>query len=442
MSRAELETMQLEKFRNLVQHAWQKSPYYRRLITDNGIDIEQCSPADFPVLTKPDLIEHFDSIVTDPRINKKVLAHFLTESSIPTDLLFDEFHVTHTSGSSGQIGYYVFSNEDWGRGIAQLQRQRKGAGSGGIFRRFRIAYFGATRGHFGGVSMISTSQTGAFGLRYKLSLNDVNDPLMETIRKLNEFQPDLLTGYTTALKILAEKQLNGELQIAPSTIISSGEAQSSSDRELFSRAFGCQVGNGYGCTEHLMMGFSNPDGKTMVLYDDDLIYDIYNDHTIITNLFNFTLPLIRYRMSDILHPAEDQTTAEPYLLVNNLIGRSEIVPTFINRDGSEDFISPFTIIELFIPGVSRFQMRLTGESEFDFAICLEPGLNPAGREAAIEATRKRLQDMLAQKLMDNVKFTIVVEEDLPVNERNGKFQLIVQAKPATSSKEPDMAVNS
>jgi len=235
------------------------------------------------------------------------------------------------------------------------------------------------------------------------------------------------SGYTTALKILAEKQLAGELNITPSSVVSSGEAQSTSDRELFTRAFSCDVGSSYGCTEHLMMGKSQPDGQTMVLYDDDLIYEFRSDHTIVANLFNYTLPLVRYQMSDELRLADNQQPATPYLLVSNLVGRSELVPRFINKDGHEDFISPFTIIELFIPGISRFQMRIAGKEKFDFAVCFETNLNTQEQSTAILATESRLRDMLTQKNMENVAFKVVVVDQLPVNERTGKFQLIVQS---------------
>jgi phenylacetate-coenzyme A ligase PaaK-like adenylate-forming protein len=52
----------------------------------------------------------------------------------------------------------------------------------------------------------------------------------------------------------------------------------------------------------MIMGVSNADGATMTLIDDDLCFEFYADHSLITNLYNFTLPLIRYRMADVLRP--------------------------------------------------------------------------------------------------------------------------------------------
>src|SRR5277367_3455715 len=104
--RAELEARKHRKFQLLVRHANANSPYYANLIRERGIDLETCRPSDFPVLTKTLLMANFDDIVTDRRITKKVVAEFLTRSSDPKELLFGETTVMHTSGTSGEVGYF------------------------------------------------------------------------------------------------------------------------------------------------------------------------------------------------------------------------------------------------------------------------------------------------------------------------------------------------
>ena len=84
----------------------------------------------------------------------------------------------------------------------------------------------------------------------------------------------------------------------------------------------------------------------MVLYDDDLICEFHDDCLIVTNLFNFTLPLIRYRLNDVLQSRGTTWAGGPYLELEELVGRNEILPAFTNRLGQEDFISPHTIVSL------------------------------------------------------------------------------------------------
>src|SRR5262245_59965124 len=107
LSRAQLEELKLCKFRELVRHAQRNAPYYAQLIEERGIRVDSCTPQDFPTLTKTILMANFDRIVTDKRITKQGIAEFLTHSSDPNDLFLSRFRVLHTSGTSGEVGYFV-----------------------------------------------------------------------------------------------------------------------------------------------------------------------------------------------------------------------------------------------------------------------------------------------------------------------------------------------
>jgi phenylacetate-coenzyme A ligase PaaK-like adenylate-forming protein len=425
LTRSELEALKLEKFRKLVRHARDRSRYYAGIIAERGIDLATCVPADFPVLTKSMLMARFDDIVTAPGITKKGIAEFLTRSKNPTERYLSRYRVIHTSGSSGEVGYFVYSPRDWMRGAGALprgpqpKRKRKG--------RVRLAYFAAIDGHYAGVTLIASLQRGLAKLFVDVRTYEVNSPLPEVIAGLNEFQPEVLAGYTTALKILAEKQREGVLELDLMTIGTAGEVTTAADRALLEQAFACPVINTYACSEHLAMGASEPGGANLVLYDHDLIYEFHPDHSVVTNLFNYTLPLIRYRMADILRPVATDAHA-PYLVIESLVGRSELQPTFTNRDGVQDFVSPHTINEIFVAGVTRFQMQLQGDNSFRFLVCLDSGLGSEQRADCIAAVRQRLQEILSRKRMDNVQFAVAATDDLPVNPRTRKFQLIVDAR--------------
>jgi len=428
----EFDAMKRDKFRRLVRYVNERSPYYKQLIQERRIDVDRCTPADFPPLTKSALMSHFDGIVTDRRITKAGVADFLSRSHDPDELFLGQFRVIHTSGSSGEVGYFLYSKEDWARGTAQGLRRRASGRSMPRKRhrgRIRMAYYAAVGGHFAGVTMMKAATRGIGRLLMNARLYEVNTPLQETIAQLNEFQPDLLFGYTGALTILAGKQRQGTLRISPIALATAGESMSATDRKTLEEAFGCPATNGYGSSEHLYMGSVIPGGTSMRLYDDDLIYETFDDHSLVTNLFNFTVPLIRYRMADILRPVTRKADpASPYLEVESLVGRSELMPVFVNEAGVDDFISPHTINEIFVAGVSRFQLQITGATSFRFLICLDMQLPAAERPQAIAGVQVRLREILAQKSMSNVHFEVSVVDDIPVNERTRKFQLIMDAR--------------
>jgi len=430
LTRPEFEAARLERFRALVRHANTHSPYYAEIIAERGIDIATCTPADFPELTKSILMANFDRIVTDPRATKQAIADFLTRSHDPNERYLGRFVVMHTSGTSGEVGYFVYAPADLGRAFGGNGRRRlrpalKRRGRG----RFRLAFYGATDGHYAGVTSMSMAGRGLLRLVLKLGIFEINAPMAGTLTGLNSFQPDVLGGYTTALKMLGEKQIAGELDIHPIAIAATGETVTQADMAFLSQAFGgATVTSAYGCTEHLGLGSSNPGGETMTLNDNDLIFEFREDHSLITNLFNYTMPLIRYRMSDILRPVSGPNDRD--LKIEALVGRTERTPVFVGRDGVSDFISPHTINEIFVAGVTRFQFQITGETSFRFPVCLDPALDAAGRAKAVEGVKARLSEILAQKGLDNVAFEVPVVGDIPVNAKTRKFQLIVDLRKA------------
>lgn len=436
MSRAQFEEFKLGKFRKLVRHAAAHSRYYANIIADRGIDADTCTPADFPVLTKSDLMKNFDDIVTVPGITKQTVTEFLARSVDPGERLLGEYRVVHTSGSSGEVGYFPFSQADWARGMSlhraagSRSRSEPASRSGPKrkrrgFRRYRIAYYAATGGHFAGVTAVSAIRDGLLRYLIDIAMFEVNDPVADVVERLNAYDPDYLIGYTTALRELAGRQLEGDLRLTIDGVATSGEVQTAADKTFLAEAFDCDVVNIYASSEHLTMGVSLPDSDRMVLHDDELIFEIYDDYTIVTNLFNLTIPLIRYRMADILRPILADQSCAPYLVIESLVGRTEISPTFPTADGTLDFISPHTINEIYVPGVARFQLRLTGPRSFRFLICLDPRLDEAGRDQAVARTGRRLREILDQKRMQNVSFDVEIAADLPISERTRKFQLIV-----------------
>lgn len=433
-TRAELEAAQAQKFRALIRYAGTRSPYYANIIRERRLDVNTCSPGDFPVLTKAILMANFSDIVTDRRVTKQVIAEFLSRSTDPKELLFNELTVMHTSGTSGEVGYFLYSPADFARLRAAALRNRKAFRGqfprlGLRLRRIRVAFYGATGGHFAGVTGVASMQRGVRKLFIDARAFEVNTPLPDVVRGINAFDPDALWGYTTALKMLGDEQRAGRLSIKPKAVIATGEMVTASDLQFLSQSFaGTRALSIYACTEHMMLGISNPDGNTMTLLDDNVMFEFHEDHSVITNLFNYTLPLIRYRMSDILRPVSAPQARR--IVIQNLVGRTEQMPVFVNAAGARDFISPHIINEIFVKGVTRFQMQLTGPSAFRFLICVDAGLDDAERATAAAGVRARLVEILAQKGLSNVAFEVQIVADIPLNQRTRKFQLIVSQIPA------------
>jgi phenylacetate-coenzyme A ligase PaaK-like adenylate-forming protein len=420
LTREALQAAQLKKFRRLVSFAQEKSPYYQRLIEKHGIDPETCVPTDFPVLTKREVIENFDEIVTDRRITRRRIAEFLADSTDPQDLFEGRFHVLHTSGTSGTVGYFVFSHEAWIKGASHVVRVAP------LRWRRRTAYVAATRGHFAGSSLMLTGNHGTNHLFFNVRTFDVGQPLPQLVAGLNAFQPHALSGYAAMLKVLAEAQERGELRIHPHHVGNGGEPLLPELKAYLERIFGVPVMNAYASSEHLYMGLTLPGSDGMTLMEDDLIFELKSDHTCVTNLFNEVMPLIRYRMDDVLVPDESGVNRYPFKKVKSVIGRYEDALIFTNRHGEQDFIHPIVIVELIVKGLNAWQIVLESKTSFRFRARFENGLTRKECDETRARIRERIGAILAEKEMTNVRFEIEEVDSLAIDPHSGKFRLVVR----------------
>ena len=72
------------RLRELVRIATERSPWYRKRLSGVDIDrLDESALAELPVLTKTELMEHFDDIVTDSRLTLAGLEQHLKAPSRP-----------------------------------------------------------------------------------------------------------------------------------------------------------------------------------------------------------------------------------------------------------------------------------------------------------------------------------------------------------------------
>lgn len=419
IDRDRLVAKQHAKFRRLVAFAYRNSPYYARLIRKRHIDPATCLPQDFPILTKNELLEHFDDIVTDRAVTAQRIGAFLDASADPGDLFDDKYLVVHTSGTSGQVAYYIFTPPEWERGHLHYFRIHRWG------LRRRVAHIAAMNGHFHGAVMSRRCQHGFNRLAFNIRRFDINEPIDRIIDGLNSFQPRVVSGYGGALKILAHFRKSGDLKISPQGLFYGGEPLTPQQREEIAGLFGVPVISVYASSEHLIMGATLPGTNLMRMFEDYLIFEFASDHLCVTNLFNYSMPLIRYRMDDVLTPIGVQRRPHPFTLVKDLVGRSEQTLRFVNKHGREDFIHPSIIGEFFVPHVQAFQVELIDQHRFNFRVQLDRSLDRFGHEETLRRIRERLRQLLAQKDMDNVRFAIVEVDGFGIDPRTGKFRLIV-----------------
>src|SRR5262245_48330993 len=115
-TRAAMLQYQERYFRKLIRHVWDRSAFYRDYYTSHGVkekNLSEISISDLPLLPKKTFIDNFDRAVTDPRLRKKQLEQWLAGRRIADEAFCADTIVIHGSGTSGDIGIFVYDRGAW-----------------------------------------------------------------------------------------------------------------------------------------------------------------------------------------------------------------------------------------------------------------------------------------------------------------------------------------
>ena len=387
---------QHERLRATLQRAVEASPYYRARI---GALVERDAPFDeFPVLTKPELMANFDTIVTDPSLTRTRVEEHLSGPDAGA-LLQSKYRTVATGGTSGVRGLLVYDEAGWLSSIANSLRLQRMLGVGPSTRSVGI----------GAPSPLHVSHRWFVEVRASRPASpslDVTMPIEAVVAALNIYQPEAITTYPSFMRTLAAERRAGRLAIQPLFFRSGAEALTTEVADLVREAWGVPVYNGYASTEVGVMAQECTRQDGMHLAEDLTVYEVVNDRNervphgqwgtrvLVTTLCNEVMPLIRYELSDIVvlddHPCPCGCS---FLRVRSIEGRREDLLRFVGTNGG--FVD--------IPAL-RLRMHLVGAAEirqFQVArmrdglaitIALEPGANETEATARVE---RRTREILA-----------------------------------------------
>ena len=424
----QIKTIQNNKLRKILHHAYDHSAYYRKVFEEYGIgkgQIDARPLCDFPTLDKETMMANFDDLVTVPGVRQDDIRRFDEDEPGQGEMFQDRFHIVHSSGSTGIPRYFIYDEDAWGQMLLGIIRGALWDLSffrilkllaGGI----RILYIAAVNGRYGGAMAVGSGIDGLNGKRLFL---DVNTPLHTWSENIRRFNPNIVIGYPSALKILAEITERGDVPVDVKRVISCGEPLSPGMRMYFEKIFKAVTINVYGASESLALGVETSAKGGMYLFDDLNCVEIQDEQIYITSLYNFAQPLIRYHLSDKLVLRDDREgEGGPFTRANVLLSREEEVLWFEDDTGHRDFLHPLSIEGFCLEGLIDFQFRQTGKSGFEM-MAQVPELE---RRPAIEAEMHRLmRATLEEKHLDYVNFTVGFVEEILPDPRTGKKQLIL-----------------
>ncbi len=432
---------QRERLVALVNFARAHSAYYHALYRDMSAEIGDLST--LPIVTKPDLMAHFAEWVTDPALTRAGVEAFAADLTLIGKRHLGRYAVWTTSGTTGKPGIFV---HDWhamsvytALVVLRAYRWMTSALLWHLLRRGRAAVLVATEGHFALADWFERTRNQLpplQPLRDRIRVRSVLTPLGRLVQELNDFQPSLLLGYPSIMKLLGIEQHAGRLRIAPAFIGTGGESLDPGVRTHIVEAFHCILRDNYGASEFPYIAFECDHGWLHVNSDWVILEPVDTayrpappgqpSHTVLlTNLANRVHPLIRYVLGDSIIARPEPCCCGSSLPAIRVEGRKADILYLQTTSGNYVAVLPLalgTVIEE-TQGVRRAQVIQTGPATLTLRLELTEDTATPPPEDIWKQVEQRLRRYLAAQGVPSV--VIVRAPEVPQsNPISGKFRQI------------------
>jgi phenylacetate-CoA ligase len=392
---------QLAALQRQLRHAYATAPYYRAVWDAAGVHPDDVKSLDdleaFPILTKADIRRHERNLISSEYdVAKLRLKRTSGSTGVPLNIYIDEPAVQWKTACT-------LRSDEWS-GWRLGQRVAKVWGNP-EYRHFGIK--GRLRNYFFDRAIYLDT----------LNLNDAR--LAEFTAKIRRHCPGLLFGHAHSLYLLAVSlKKSGIANIRPNGIISTAMLLHDWQRAVIEQVFGCPVTNRYGCEEVSLIASECEEHSGLHVNADSIFTEIdaSTGHLLVTDLTNRAMPLIRYRIGDVVVPSTRTCTCGRGLaLIEKVEGReADYVVTPAGR-----LISGISLTEnfaLLIPGTAQLQIVQESLAELRFRLVPDVDFGPD--------SRRRIADLVLETFGPGVNHEVELVEAI-AQEASGKYRFCI-----------------
>lgn len=422
----DMKAYQRKRLNKLLHHAWNHSEYYRDAFEKVGIeeaDLDTCDIKRLPMIDKETLIENFDKVITTKEVTQKSLLEFDTSHDMSERKLPGGYHIVHSSGSTGEPRFFLYDKKAWNEMLAGIVRGALWGMTmpeiikllaGGI----RILYIAAVDGRYGGVMAVGD---GVHGLGGKFRTLDINTPLADWPEVIRKYNPNVVIGYSSAMKILAGVLEDNKIHCNFKRVVTCGEPLSESLRTYLEEVFGRNIINFYGASESLALGVEVDPREGMILFDDMNMVECEDEELLITSLYNYAQPIIRYRIHDRME-LNAATGILPFSTAKGQVFRDEDILWFKNEAGKDEFLHPLAIEGFQVDGLLDYQFIKIDSSKFK----IHAQVSDTSIQERITVIMKDLMGkILQEKNLSNVVFDVDFVDVIHPDNATGKKRLVL-----------------
>ena len=430
-TRQELLKYQHQQLSSLVRYAIRHSPFYQELYRKIRTD-QQIVLNELPTIDKVTMMGNFDQFVTDPKLKLKELQAHISQLT-RDEYYLGEYRVLTTSGSSGMKGVFIFNRKEWSTVLASTLRCSQIMGASIRFpNRWRAtSIVPDSPMHMTYRAVVTYDNPVIKGQRL-----NVTSSLEYLINSLNTFQPETLYTYPSIASLLAIEQLEERLNIHPQIVATGAEVRTKEMEQKIREAWDVIPFNVYGITEGGNLGSDCPFHQGIHIFEDLLIVEVVNERNqpvqdgspgykfLLTNLFNFTQPLIRYEVSDMLTMStEPCPCGRPFRLIAMVEGRSDDIIYLQSSQGRDVAVHPIHFRSPMgaLQEIKEYHV-LHEDDRINISIVLREGAS--GEEVTRKLTvnlKKHIESLGAKCPEIHVRFVNKIERDPSVM---GKLKLV------------------
>jgi phenylacetate-CoA ligase len=420
-SRERLIGYQAQQLQRLRTYAYARSPFYRRF--HKGL--EEAPLNELPVLTKQQLIENFDEIVTDRRVTLRALDEHVACRS-PGTRFRHRYWICATSGTTGRHAIIPYGFSEWATLLASHVRVNDWAGVRWKGPRLRVGIVGAdSRWHQSAAAPHSLRSLFA-----AIKRTSPADPIPDISARLNESDPDVLVSFAGMIPVLVDEALSGRLAITPQAVVSVAEILTPKTRRLVRKAWNLDPYDMYASTEAAGMAADCANHTGMHFFEDLIIPEVVDENdrpvppgnsgtSLLTSvLYSRTVPLIRYRLDDcVTLGAGDCSCGRPFGRITRVEGRVAETLRFPLRDGSVGILHPVRFGSIFDT------LALSGWQVVKHPHCLTISLLAPVTSAVMEEVRSGTEQLLHELGVEGFEVDIKVASHIP-RHTSGKVTLV------------------
>lgn len=401
--------LQWEELKKLIDHAYTNVPYWKKIFDHLGLkptDIQNLE--DFqalPFMTKDNIRSHKKEMIANNYRGK-----------------------TWTKSTGGSTGVpleldYTPESYDW-----RLATTKRGYGWAGCEDGVKQAYVWGTdiKEPSKLIKIKRKLHYSVLRHRYYNCFNFTEEKMTEALKDLNRFKPKVILGYTNPLYNFAKFVGHKRIRIHPKAIITGAEKLYEFQRKELIKIFGCPVFNTYGSREFMLIAAECEKHHGLHISMENLLVEIIKEdgtpakdnemgEIVVTDLHNYGMPFIRYKIGDLgIMTSAPCPCGRGLMLLEDVVGRNlDMLKTPDGRFVPGEFF-PHLMKEF--KGVKQFQVVQDKINELTIKIIKTDDF----KNMDFQFMEKKIQGIMGEHVKVHYEFV----DDIPLT-KTGKHRVTI-----------------